>query len=70
MPKSSSSAPALDRGLAILEAMSQISEALTLTQIARRLGLSVSEIQRVVNVLSERAYLVRGTDGAYRLSRA
>lgn len=69
MPKNSPSvAPALDRGLAIVESLAQTTEPLTLTQIAQRLELSVSEIQRVVNVLRERRYLVRDSQGAYRIS--
>lgn len=69
MPKSQSSvAPALDRGLSILESLAQTPHAQTLTQIASRVGLSVSEIQRVVAVLQQRGYLVREDAGAYRLS--
>lgn len=61
-------APALDRGLALLESLSRVTDPLTLTQIAQRLDLSVSEIQRVVNVLRERRYLVRDARGGYRIS--
>ena len=68
LKNSSSVAPALDRGLAILESLAQTTDPLTLTQIAQRLEYSVSEIQRVVNVLRQRRYLVRDSQGAYRIS--
>jgi DNA-binding IclR family transcriptional regulator len=62
------SVPALDRGLDVLESMSSAREPQTLTQIARRLGRSVSEVQRTVARLTARGYLVRDDQGGYRLS--
>jgi DNA-binding IclR family transcriptional regulator len=60
--------PALDRGLDVLEYMADTGEALTLTEIARNLGRTVSEVQRTVAGLCERGYLVRDRQNAYRLS--
>ena len=68
MLRAASVAPALDRGLAILELMCQTSHSLTQTEIAHALELGVSEIQRVIAVLRERGYLVRESGGSYRLS--
>ena len=63
-----SSVPALDRGLDVLELMAACAEPLTLTQIARRLNRTVSEVQRTIARLCDRGYLVRDPLSAYRLS--
>ena len=60
-------APALEKGLIILEKLVLENEPLTLTQIAKRCELSVSEIQRMVHVLHQRGYLQRNESGAYTL---
>lgn len=60
-------APALEKGLKILERLIYENEPLTLTQIAKRCGLSVSEIQRMVHVLHQHGYLERNESGAYHL---
>ncbi len=60
--------PALDRGLDVLECMAGSTAALSLTEIARAVGRTVSEVQRTVAQLAARAYLVRDTRGGYRLS--
>ncbi|HEV8244255.1 MAG TPA: helix-turn-helix domain-containing protein, partial [Polyangiaceae bacterium] len=65
---SKSAVPALDRGLDVLEAMAGSSGARTLTEIARVLGRTVSEVQRTVAQLALRGYLVRDDRGTYRLS--
>ncbi len=59
-------APALEKGLDILEILVLESDALTSTQIATRCGRSLSEIQRMVHVLHRRGYLYRTESGAYR----
>lgn len=64
----SSFVPALDKGLDILEFMAAAYEPHTLSQIARQVNRSVSEIQRMVACLENRAYLVRDSLGAYRVS--
>src|SRR4051812_44451921 len=66
--KDRSDVPALDRGLDVLEQMSQSAEPLSLTQIARVAQRTVSEVQRTVARLTRRSYLVRDTQGHYRLS--
>ena len=60
--------PALDRGVDVIEFMARTNEALSLTEIARAVERTVSEVQRTVAQLAARAYLVRDEHGAYRLS--
>jgi DNA-binding IclR family transcriptional regulator len=62
------SAPALEKGLDILELLAAEAEGLTQGAIAQRLGRSTTELFRMVNVLERRGYLNRGSDGSYRLS--
>ena len=40
--------PALDKGMKILELLSQCQDFLTMSQIAKAMGYKVSEIQRMV----------------------
>lgn len=53
------SAPALEKGLEILELLSLQESGLTQVEIARALGRSVSEIFRMLVVLTERGYLAQ-----------
>ena len=53
------SAPALEKGLDILELLASEAEPLTARQIGEKLGRSKSEIFRMVYVLVERGYLTR-----------
>jgi DNA-binding IclR family transcriptional regulator len=53
------SAPALEKGLDILELLAAEAEPMTARQIAERLGRSKNEIFRMVYVLVERGYLHR-----------
>ena len=55
-------APALDKGLDILELLSKQQQALTRRDIAERLGRSVSEIFRMIDCLTRRSYLVQTDD--------
>jgi DNA-binding IclR family transcriptional regulator len=57
-------APALEKGLDILEHLSRSETGLTQAEIARALGRSVSEIFRMLVVLQERGYIAfdTGTD--------
>lgn len=57
--KAGYSAPALEKGLDILELLASRDEPLSLTRIADELGRSKSEIFRMVMVLLERDYLAR-----------
>ena len=50
-------APALEKGLDILEHLSRSDAGLTQAEIARVLGRSVSEIFRMLVVLQERGYI-------------
>lgn len=61
--KTSYSAPALEKGLDILEALSRQQEPLSLTRLASELGRSKSEIFRMVMVLLERGYVARNAEG-------
>lgn len=58
------SAPALEKGLDVLELLAEVGEPLSMRAIAERLDRSKSEIFRMVYVLQRRGYLVReaGTD--------
>src|SRR5258706_14900253 len=47
-------APALEKGLDILEALAGVSEPLTTPQLAERLGRSPSELFRIVYILERR----------------
>lgn len=51
------SAPALEKGLDILELLHESEAALTQKEIAHRLGRSVSELYRMVNILVRRNYV-------------
>jgi DNA-binding IclR family transcriptional regulator len=53
------SAPALDKGLAIIELLANAPKPLSMRAIADRLGRSKGEIFRMVFVLVERGYLLR-----------
>ncbi len=52
-------APALEKGLDILEYLSQAGEPLTLTEVSKRLERSKNEIFRMVSVLESRGYIRR-----------
>ncbi|MGL4324381.1 MAG: IclR family transcriptional regulator [Beijerinckiaceae bacterium] len=55
-------APALEKGLDILELMSKSDSPLSQKDIAHRLGRSVSEIYRMITCLVDRGYLVAGDE--------
>ena len=62
-------APALEKGLDILELLATVSDALTHSEIAARLGRSVPEIFRMLVCLEERGYISRmGPDERYQLT--
>lgn len=65
--KSRYQAPALTKGLEILELLASASGPLTMSDISTALGRSVSEIFRMLQVLEEHRYIARGDDG-YRLT--
>lgn len=61
-------APALEKGLDILELLASASSPLATRTIAERLGRSKAEIFRMVFVLVERGYLARDPDDRLRLT--
>lgn len=61
-------APALEKGLDILELLAGEAEGLTQGAIAQRLGRSAPELFRMLTVLQRRGYLDRRADGSYQLS--
>jgi len=60
-------APALDKGLDIIELLAQDAEGLSLNEIARALDRTSSEIFRMINALCRRGYLAQDGD-RYMLS--
>ena len=67
--KSRYSAPALEKGLDILELLARGSETLTRSEIARRLGRSVGELFRMLVCLEERGYISEvGPEERYQLT--
>lgn len=62
------SAPALDKGLDILELLADSLEGYTLNEIAQKLGRSVSEIFRMVVTLERRGYVRVDVGDRYTLS--
>lgn len=74
MPKSRAdtgqySAPALEKGLDILELLADAQPGMTQNQIAARLGRSASELFRMIEVLVRRGWLARdAADGSYHLT--
>jgi DNA-binding IclR family transcriptional regulator len=62
-------APALEKGLDILELLAAVSEALTHSEIASRLGRTIPEVFRMLVCLEERGYISRtGPDERYQLT--
>jgi DNA-binding IclR family transcriptional regulator len=62
-------APALEKGLDIIELLADSADGLSQHQVAARLGRSVGEIFRMLEVLGRRGWIYRsGGDGTYRLT--
>lgn len=62
-------APALEKGLDILELLAFASEPLTHTEIARGLGRTINEVFRMLVCLEQRAYISRSGPGdSYQLT--
>ncbi len=63
------SAPALEKGLDILELLAATADGLSQSAIAEGLGRSTGEIFRMLTILEQRGYLQRGpADELYRLT--
>lgn len=56
----------LDRGLAVLEAVSEAPEPLSVGDLVERTGLHRSIVYRMVRTLEHRSLISRGEDGRYR----
>lgn len=61
-------APALDKGLDILEVLADAEQPMSLNALARAMGRTVSEIFRMVATLEQRAYLSLDANDRYSLS--
>jgi len=61
-------APALEKGLDVLEMLAAEPHGLTLQEIARRLERSPGELFRMLDVLVQRGYLARLPDASYALT--
>lgn len=67
--RTSYSAPALEKGFDVIELLATVPDGLTISEIATRLGLSMSQIFRMIIVMERRGWLFKetGTD-RYRVS--
>jgi len=64
-----SGAPALEKGLDVLEALAEERDGLSQKALAERVGRSVGEVFRMLGVLERRGYIVRATGtGLYSLT--
>lgn len=61
-PKQAYGAPALEKGLDVLELLAGMSRGVTQSEIAQLLGRSLQEVYRVVMVLERRGYIQRRPD--------
>ncbi len=61
-------APALEKGLDILELVANETAPLTLSQVSEKLGRSKGEIFRMLQVLEERGYISRGPSGGFSVT--
>lgn len=61
-------APALEKGLDVLEALAGEREGLSQKALAERVGRTVGEVFRVLGVLERRGYIERDAAGAYGLT--
>ncbi|MGN6363145.1 IclR family transcriptional regulator [Asticcacaulis taihuensis] len=62
------SAPALEKGFTILELLSEFPGGLTITEMAGKLGLSVSEIFRVIMVMERQSWIRRHAGDRFRVT--
>lgn len=61
-------APALEKGLEVLELLASSPRAFTQTEIARALGRTPGELYRMLSVLEQRGYLLKDELGGYSLT--
>jgi len=67
-PAARYSAPALEKGLDVLELLAAEAHGLNLQEIARRLDRSPNELFRMLDVMARRGYLARQPDATYTLT--
>ena len=65
-PAAAYTAPALEKGLDVLELLAAEGSSLSLTAIAQRLQRTATELFRMLAVLERRGYVSRDGDGGYR----
>src|SRR5215470_16120210 len=61
-------APALEKGLEILELLAREASAMPVSAIAQRLGRSTNELFRMMQVLQYRGFIQQEPGGGYRLT--
>lgn len=62
------SAPALEKGLDVIELLATAPDGLTISEVATALGLSISRIFRMIVVMERRGWLRKGDSDRYRVS--
>jgi DNA-binding IclR family transcriptional regulator len=62
------SAPALEKGFNVIELLADHPQGLTISEITARMGLSMSEIFRVIMVMERCAWLKRGAGDRFRVT--
>jgi len=67
-PRRVYAAPALEKGFNVIELLADTPHGLTISEIAQRLGLSISEIFRVIMVMERRAWLRKGPGDRFRVT--
>jgi DNA-binding IclR family transcriptional regulator len=68
-PRGSYSAPALEKGFDVVELLATEPAGLTISEIAARLGLSISQIFRMIVVMERRGWLLKERESdRYRVS--
>ena len=67
-PRRVYSAPALEKGFNVIELLADTPHGLTISEIASRLSLSISEIFRVIMVMERRAWLRKGPGDRFRVT--
>lgn len=62
------SAPALEKGLDVIELLATAPDGLTISEVATSLGLSISQIFRMIVVMERRGWLRKDDSDRYRVS--
>jgi DNA-binding IclR family transcriptional regulator len=62
------SAPALEKGFSVVELLADHPQGLTISEITARMGLSMSEIFRVIMVMEKSGWLKRGAGDRFRVT--